>query len=148
MITSTWASTSDIVTICVRKAAAPQNSSPMHSALRSTTRPTRLQRIARTEQRLDRTATSTCSLTTHHDNRGEMKVGDRVIVLCVRERLTSSFWLKDYHWYNCSFKAVNVNKMCVSLGLVTGEDYEEVRLNRGGRGGRLQGGQKSWRYSR
>ncbi|KAM6904434.1 E3 ubiquitin-protein ligase ZNF598 isoform 1-T1 [Xenentodon cancila] len=32
-------------------------------------------------------------------------------------------------------------------GLVTGEDYEEVRQNRGGRG-RLQGGQKSWRYSR
>ncbi|KAM9346498.1 E3 ubiquitin-protein ligase ZNF598 [Symphorus nematophorus] len=33
-------------------------------------------------------------------------------------------------------------------GLVTGEDYEEVRNNRGGRGGRPQGGQKSWRYSR
>ncbi|KAM9844110.1 E3 ubiquitin-protein ligase ZNF598 [Aulostomus maculatus] len=32
-------------------------------------------------------------------------------------------------------------------GLVTGEDYEEVRHNRGGRG-RPQGGQKSWRYSR
>ncbi|XP_029996473.1 E3 ubiquitin-protein ligase ZNF598 [Sphaeramia orbicularis] len=32
-------------------------------------------------------------------------------------------------------------------GLVTGEDYEEVRQNRGGRG-RPQGGQKSWRYSR
>ncbi|KAM6966675.1 E3 ubiquitin-protein ligase ZNF598 [Tautogolabrus adspersus] len=33
-------------------------------------------------------------------------------------------------------------------GMVTGEDYEEMRQNRGGRGGRLQGGQKSWRYSR
>ncbi|KAK2833705.1 hypothetical protein Q5P01_017594 [Channa striata] len=32
-------------------------------------------------------------------------------------------------------------------GLVTGEDYDEVRSNRGGRG-RPQGGQKSWRYSR
>ncbi|XP_008286940.1 E3 ubiquitin-protein ligase ZNF598 [Stegastes partitus] len=32
-------------------------------------------------------------------------------------------------------------------GLVSGEDYEEVRHNRGGRG-RPQGGQKSWRYSR
>ncbi|XP_073350673.1 E3 ubiquitin-protein ligase ZNF598 [Pagrus major] len=36
-------------------------------------------------------------------------------------------------------------------GMMTGEDYEEVRHNRGGgggRGGRPQGGQKSWRYSR
>ncbi|KAI3360070.1 hypothetical protein L3Q82_014387 [Scortum barcoo] len=33
-------------------------------------------------------------------------------------------------------------------GLVTGEDYEEVRQNRGTRGGRTHGGQKSWRYSR
>nr|XP_046270570.1 E3 ubiquitin-protein ligase ZNF598 [Scatophagus argus] len=33
-------------------------------------------------------------------------------------------------------------------GLVTGEDYEEVRHSRGGRGGRSHGGQKSWRYSR
>ncbi|XP_020502638.2 E3 ubiquitin-protein ligase ZNF598 [Labrus bergylta] len=33
-------------------------------------------------------------------------------------------------------------------GMVTGEDYEEMRQNRGGRGARLQGGQKSWRYSR
>ncbi|XP_041673360.1 E3 ubiquitin-protein ligase ZNF598 [Cheilinus undulatus] len=33
-------------------------------------------------------------------------------------------------------------------GLVGGEDYEEVRQSRGARGGRLQGGQKSWRYSR
>ncbi|XP_034566952.1 E3 ubiquitin-protein ligase ZNF598 [Notolabrus celidotus] len=33
-------------------------------------------------------------------------------------------------------------------GMLTGEDYEEMRLNRGGRGGRPQGGQKSWRYSR
>ncbi|CAJ1076451.1 E3 ubiquitin-protein ligase ZNF598 [Xyrichtys novacula] len=33
-------------------------------------------------------------------------------------------------------------------GMVTGEDYEEVRQSRGGRGGRPQGGQKSWRYSR
>ncbi|XP_070837946.1 E3 ubiquitin-protein ligase ZNF598 [Chaetodon trifascialis] len=32
--------------------------------------------------------------------------------------------------------------------MVTGEDYEEVRHSRGGRGGRPQGGQKSWRYSR
>ncbi|KAM4530752.1 E3 ubiquitin-protein ligase ZNF598 [Odontesthes bonariensis] len=32
-------------------------------------------------------------------------------------------------------------------GMVTGEDYEDVRHNRGGRG-RPQGGQKSWRYSR
>lgn len=32
-------------------------------------------------------------------------------------------------------------------GMVTGEDYEEVRHNRGGRG-RPHGGQKSWRYSR
>ncbi|GLD60532.1 zinc finger protein 598 [Lates japonicus] len=32
-------------------------------------------------------------------------------------------------------------------GLVTGEDYEETRHNRGGRG-RPHGGQKSWRYSR
>ncbi|XP_041824298.1 E3 ubiquitin-protein ligase ZNF598 isoform X2 [Melanotaenia boesemani] len=32
-------------------------------------------------------------------------------------------------------------------GLVSGEDYEELRGNRGGRG-RPQGGQKSWRYSR
>ncbi|XP_039978749.1 E3 ubiquitin-protein ligase ZNF598 [Xiphias gladius] len=32
-------------------------------------------------------------------------------------------------------------------GLVTGEDYEEVRHNRGARG-RPHGGQKSWRYSR
>ncbi|XP_026181626.1 E3 ubiquitin-protein ligase ZNF598 [Mastacembelus armatus] len=32
-------------------------------------------------------------------------------------------------------------------GLVSGEDYEEVRHNRGGRG-RPHGGQKSWRYSR
>ncbi|KAM9392011.1 E3 ubiquitin-protein ligase ZNF598 [Pholidichthys leucotaenia] len=32
-------------------------------------------------------------------------------------------------------------------GLVTTEDYEEVRHNRGGRG-RSHGGQKSWRYSR
>ncbi|XP_054616390.1 E3 ubiquitin-protein ligase ZNF598 [Dunckerocampus dactyliophorus] len=32
-------------------------------------------------------------------------------------------------------------------GLVTGEDYEEMRHNRGGRG-RPQAGQKSWRYSR
>ncbi|XP_038551888.1 E3 ubiquitin-protein ligase ZNF598 [Micropterus salmoides] len=33
-------------------------------------------------------------------------------------------------------------------GMVTGEDYEEMRHSRGGRGGRPQGGQKSWRYSR
>uniref|UniRef100_UPI0037E95732 E3 ubiquitin-protein ligase ZNF598 n=1 Tax=Semicossyphus pulcher TaxID=241346 RepID=UPI0037E95732 len=33
-------------------------------------------------------------------------------------------------------------------GMVSGEDYEEVRQSRGGRGGRPQGGQKSWRYSR
>lgn len=33
-------------------------------------------------------------------------------------------------------------------GIVTGEDYEEMRQSRGGRGGRPQGGQKSWRYSR
>ncbi|XP_070779269.1 E3 ubiquitin-protein ligase ZNF598 isoform X2 [Enoplosus armatus] len=33
-------------------------------------------------------------------------------------------------------------------GLVSGEDYEELRHSRGGRGGRSQGGQKSWRYSR
>ncbi|XP_069557546.1 E3 ubiquitin-protein ligase ZNF598 [Brachyistius frenatus] len=32
-------------------------------------------------------------------------------------------------------------------GLVSGEDYDEVRHSRGGRG-RPQGGQKSWRYSR
>ncbi|KAL7378522.1 hypothetical protein ABVT39_015121 [Epinephelus coioides] len=32
-------------------------------------------------------------------------------------------------------------------GMVSGEDYEEMRHNRGGRG-RLHGGQKSWRYSR
>ncbi|XP_023149043.1 E3 ubiquitin-protein ligase ZNF598 isoform X1 [Amphiprion ocellaris] len=32
-------------------------------------------------------------------------------------------------------------------GMVSGEDYEEVRHNRGGKG-RPQGGQKSWRYSR
>ncbi|XP_029944471.1 E3 ubiquitin-protein ligase ZNF598 [Salarias fasciatus] len=32
-------------------------------------------------------------------------------------------------------------------GIVSGEDYEEARHSRGGRG-RLQGGQKSWRYSR
>ncbi|PWA33300.1 hypothetical protein CCH79_00013645 [Gambusia affinis] len=32
-------------------------------------------------------------------------------------------------------------------GMVGGEDYEETRHNRGGRG-RLQMGQKSWRYSR
>ncbi|KAM3598757.1 uncharacterized protein V6R79_022216 [Siganus canaliculatus] len=33
-------------------------------------------------------------------------------------------------------------------GVLTGEDYEEVRHHRGGRGGRTQMGQKSWRYSR
>ncbi|XP_033944968.1 E3 ubiquitin-protein ligase ZNF598 [Pseudochaenichthys georgianus] len=32
-------------------------------------------------------------------------------------------------------------------GMLTGEDYDEMRQARGGRG-RLQGGQKSWRYSR
>uniref|UniRef100_A0A3P9KLP8 RING-type E3 ubiquitin transferase n=1 Tax=Oryzias latipes TaxID=8090 RepID=A0A3P9KLP8_ORYLA len=32
-------------------------------------------------------------------------------------------------------------------GMLTGEDYEEMRQNRGGRG-RPPGGQKSWRYSR
>lgn len=32
-------------------------------------------------------------------------------------------------------------------GMITGEDYDEVRQNRGGRG-RPHGGQKSWRYSR
>lgn len=35
----------------------------------------------------------------------------------------------------------------VSLAMVTGEDYEEMRHSRGGRG-RPHGGQKSWRYSR
>ncbi|XP_010727423.3 E3 ubiquitin-protein ligase ZNF598 [Larimichthys crocea] len=33
-------------------------------------------------------------------------------------------------------------------GVVSGEDYEELRNCRGGRGARPQGGQKSWRYSR
>ncbi|KAG8007143.1 hypothetical protein GBF38_023300 [Nibea albiflora] len=33
-------------------------------------------------------------------------------------------------------------------GMVSGEDYEELRNSRGGRGARSQGGQKSWRYSR
>ncbi|XP_040047809.2 E3 ubiquitin-protein ligase ZNF598 isoform X2 [Gasterosteus aculeatus] len=32
-------------------------------------------------------------------------------------------------------------------GMVSGEDYEEMRQSRGGRG-RIHGGQKSWRYSR
>ncbi|XP_010795397.1 glycine-rich protein 3-like, partial [Notothenia coriiceps] len=31
--------------------------------------------------------------------------------------------------------------------MLTGEDYDEMRQARGGRG-RVQGGQKSWRYSR
>lgn len=38
-----------------------------------------------------------------------------------------------------------MNKICLSLGMVSGGDYEEVRH---GQGGRPHMRQKSWRYSR
>lgn len=136
VITSIWVSTSERVTICARKVAAPQNSSLTRFAPRLTTRLTRLQHTARTEQRLDRTATSTCSLTTPQDSRGEMKVGrSRRWCFCIAIPPGFLFGIWDDQ------------NTCVLTGMVTGEDYEEVRHNRGGRG-RPHGGQKSWRYSR
>lgn len=63
----------------------------------------------------------------------------KAVLTLVSERWTAVYTL------------VHVVKSCFCAspaGLVTGEDYEEARHSRGGRGGRSHGGQKSWRYSR
>lgn len=128
VITSIWVSTSERVTICARKVAAPQNSLLTRFAPRLTTRLTRLQHTARTEQRLDRTATSTCSLTTPQDSRGEMKVGrgGGVFVLPYHQDFCLAFEMIKTHAFLQVWWQARTTRRCV----ITEEEGEGLTGDR------------------